>query len=703
MGIKQDNSYKPFIEFKNEIINATQDFENIIFVSGHDHNQQFIEINGQSHIISGAGSKENAVGKGRGLEFASTEFGYSTIEYFNTGEIWITFYECTAEDSKEVYRRQIQLSHDIETEALVSYDFPEVPDTVSVSIYEQERTDKKGFYRFFWGDWYREVYGLEVDVPTATLDDLDGGVFPVKRGGGMATNSLRLESDNERQYVLRSMVKDGTRTLSPVFRKTFVVDMMQDFFTTAHPYAAFIVPTMADAVGVYHTNPKLLYVPKHGSLGRYNQLFGNELYLYEERPNDDRSDIASFGYSDDIISTSDVLENLVKSHKHKVNDQQLVKSRLFDITIGDWDRHEDQWRWATFEQDNINIYEPIPRDRDQVFATFDGFFTRYATKAAPNLRPMQVFDEMTEKVHWFTWDTRRFDRRFLNQSEWSLWQKEVEHIQENLTDDVIEEAIGQWPKKVYERDGKQIIEIVKKRRDNLGVMARKYYDFLAKSVDVLATNDNDYIEITRQGQDETRVVVYTNEKKKNTVFERVFHASETNEIIIYGLEGKDKFYVHGTAKRGPKVRLVGGQDEDIFIDESKVGGGKKTIIYDAIEQENEVNGNSETKDRRSRDRFDNQYFITEAEYPFTFTIPYISFANDDGLFLGGLVTSTKPKFKKRPVGVKHTFDGNYAFVTQGFKLSWEGEYTDAIGNLNLITRLGYQAPQICTKLLWFGK
>jgi hypothetical protein len=35
------------------------------------------------------------------------------------------------------------------------------------------------------------------------------------------------------------------------------------------------------------------------------------------------------------------------------------------MLLGDWDRHEDQWRWSEFEKENGEHYfRPIPRDRD---------------------------------------------------------------------------------------------------------------------------------------------------------------------------------------------------------------------------------------------------------------------------------------------------------------------------------------------------
>jgi len=47
---------------------------------------------------------------------------------------------------------------------------------------------------------------------------------------------------------------------------------------------------------------------------------------------------------------------------------------MLDLLIGDWDRHEDQWRWKVEKTKKKNIYSPIPRDRDQVFYISTGLF-----------------------------------------------------------------------------------------------------------------------------------------------------------------------------------------------------------------------------------------------------------------------------------------------------------------------------------------
>ena len=129
---------------------------------------------------------------------------------------------------------------------------------------------------------------------------------------------------------------------------------------------------LSDAVGIYHTNPRLIYVPKHKALGKYNADYGDELYLIEERPDEDFTDVDSFGNPDSIDSTDDVYENLRDDEEYQIDEAAYLRARIFDMLIGDWDRHADQWRWARFDNKDTKVYRPIPRDRDQVFSKFDG-------------------------------------------------------------------------------------------------------------------------------------------------------------------------------------------------------------------------------------------------------------------------------------------------------------------------------------------
>ncbi len=40
-----------------------------------------------------------------------------------------------------------------------------------------------------------------------------------------------------------------------------------------------------------------------------------------------------------------MLEQLRSDNDNRVKPDAFAKARLFDMIIGDWDRHEGQWRW----------------------------------------------------------------------------------------------------------------------------------------------------------------------------------------------------------------------------------------------------------------------------------------------------------------------------------------------------------------------
>ena len=166
------------------------------------------------------------------------------------------------------------------------------------------------------------------------------------------------------------------------FKDTPVEDVLEYFYTGSHPYAPFTIGELSDAIDLYHTNPKLFYIPKQKALGSYNKEFGDELYMIEEHTSEGH-DIASFGYATKIESTDDLMRKLRKDEDYQVDAKMYVRARLFDIMVGDWDRHVDQWRWAQFKtKEGKKKFLPIPRDRDQPYSIMgDGAFNGFCYKS----------------------------------------------------------------------------------------------------------------------------------------------------------------------------------------------------------------------------------------------------------------------------------------------------------------------------------
>ena len=69
-----------------------------------------------------------------------------------------------------------------------------------------------------------------------------------------------------------------------------------------------------------------------------------------------------------------------EDNDHTVNQEAVLRARLLDMLIADWDRHFDQWRWTTRDTGQGKSYIPIPRDRDQAFFYSDGLIVRYISR-----------------------------------------------------------------------------------------------------------------------------------------------------------------------------------------------------------------------------------------------------------------------------------------------------------------------------------
>src|SRR3954463_15097181 len=186
-----------------------------------------------------------------------------------------------------------------------------------------------GWKEFWWGEHYRREWATPVPFPVLYISTIDGGLTPLKVGGGHESKSLRFLSANGREYVLRTMDKSLDAVIPDEFKGTFLNDIVNDQVSIAHPYGPIAVARMADAISILHTNPKIYYVPDDPGLGEFRNIFANKLALLEERPSGkgwDHSDL--FANAEEIVNSEEMLEHLFRSTKNPVDQKALLKVRF---------------------------------------------------------------------------------------------------------------------------------------------------------------------------------------------------------------------------------------------------------------------------------------------------------------------------------------------------------------------------------------
>ena len=175
------------------------------------------------------------------------------------------------------------------------------------------------------------------------------------------------------------------------------------------------------------------------------------LAMLEEDADEDWSDYADFGYTKNAVSTGTVMEKLHEDNDNRVDQKNLLRVRLFDIWVGDWDRHEGQFRWAELEDETGKLYRPIPEDRDNIFFRFDGFIPWWASRKWA-LRKFQDFQPEIRDLAGLNDNGRHLDRRFLTGLQKDDWIAIANDLQNRLTDEVIEKAIALMPDTVLQFD-----------------------------------------------------------------------------------------------------------------------------------------------------------------------------------------------------------------------------------------------------------
>jgi hypothetical protein len=223
--------------------------------------------------------------------------------------------------------------------------------------------------RFFLGSTWRNVWTTPVRVEVFDLGS-HGGLRATGVGGGMQTKSLRLEAPDGREFRLRLVDKDPEKSIPEELQDTAVEDIARDQMSAGHPAGALVVDGLAEAAGIPTVTHQLVVIPDDPRLGEFRKGFAGRLALFEQNPDDDVPLPPGLEGFEKIEETPDLYERIEKDPGERIDARAFLKARLFDLLIGDWDRHEEQWDWGKSKEDGK--WRPIPKDRDQAFARYDG-------------------------------------------------------------------------------------------------------------------------------------------------------------------------------------------------------------------------------------------------------------------------------------------------------------------------------------------
>ena len=717
----QDLSHPQYTTLREALARIFYQHNGLIYASAHENNLQYFRKgpirNQQHYLVSGSASKTTHVGAGRSASFTADIPGFMQLTYYEDGAAWLDVWGIPEEapNGKIMYSSALNGPMAERVDIQVAEDLPPIEYKDSTVTAAANAAYAAGpLRRFFYGKYYRSTWTQPVATPIFDLGNEMGGLQLLKRGGGMQTSSLHFQDRDSIKYVLRSIEKTTLYTVPEALRGTIVSDAVSDVMASLHPYGALLVPPLAEAAGIYHAHPKVVYVPDDPRLGIYRDDFAGRIMMFENRPDDDMSGDACVGYAHNVVSFETLYKNIEDDNDHRIDQPAFARARLFDMLIADWDRNPKQWRWAAFEPCELDptlegeartmgkIYRPVPRDRDWAFSRLDGVIPSLVKIIVPKF---QGFEHDYGDLMGLTRKGMSQDRRFTAELTRENWIDIASQLRDALSDEVIEAAIDTWPKPIQELDGATFVDILKTRRDQLPQVAEAYYRMNARMVDIVGSNKHELFEVDRIHRDTTRVYVYKTTKEgeiRKRIYQRTFVRNETREIRLHGMDGKDRFVLKGVGRTGILVRAIGGSGVDEFIDETEEGGWQKTAIWYISEDDEYSTRSRHTNITRVDDPIIHNYDALPFRYDRNRPIVALGSDRNDGFFFGGGIEFINNGFKREPYATSHKLHASYAPLHGAVDAAYSGRYVTLLGRWHIGLDANYASLEHLHNFYGFG-
>ncbi len=567
-------------------------------------------------------------------------------------------------------------------------------DSITIAI-KPAYDSVSNLHRFFLGTNYRRLWAVPVKIKVLHLGAESGGLTILRQGGGMQTRSLRLKDVSGKEWVLRSLEKYPERKLAPNIKATIVKDILIDQITTANPFAALTVPPFADALGIPHANPQIVYVAQDEELGEYQAEYAGKVFLLEERN----------AMGDANADNGEKMQEKLTADNDVSIDQEIVlRARLLDMLLGDWDRHEDQWRWEKTKNKKDVLYTPIPRDRDQVYYKTSGVLP-WIVSHQFLMTKFQGFNSTIRDIKGWNVNATFFDRMYLTALDEQQWKKQIAFVQAAITDSLIHAAIQLLPAPVYALSGKEIENKLITRRGHLAKLALEYYAFISATVDVPVSDKHEHIVVQYTDSSSVHVTIYKIKKsgdEDKVIYDRVFLPGTTKEIRLYGRGGNDVFTVQGNQYSPIKIRMIGGDGLDSFYVDNDLPGKHRRYIYDRTDETNLIPKHVNARNRAGTDSTVNIYEPHNFKYDLSGPVFSADYNRDDNIILKAGWLRQVHRFRKDPFASKQEFWVNYSTGRHFFRIIYNGEFKKVAGNNDLYVSIYSRGPKYVRNFFGIG-
>jgi hypothetical protein len=719
VGKPKDIENGRFNGFRTDLLDQIRQNGQVLYLAGHGHNMQLIQLEDNYILNAGSIGQAGFVGKDRRLRYRASAKGFAGLQFKENGDVFARYYHYKPKlgyyeaDATFLFQSACDPGRNVPEETPYNQTFGFCGDEPFGSeagfryydsvAYVQAGSQYKagGLKRFLLGKHYRKAWTTPTAITYLNMDTTYGGLELTKVGGGFQTRSLRLRAPTGNAYSFLSIDKDISRIVNYDLRQTLVATFLKDHTSTLHPYGAMVTDTLMDALGILHPSPHPWLMPPDARLGPYAGQYAHLLGMLELYPKGKQKGVTGFAGSDKVLSSFAMLGERYKQLQRSPDERAYATARLFDLWVGDWDRHDDNWKWAYYKKENKTL--PVPRDRDQVFSRWDGFFPSIIDWRF--VRPeIEGFENKKPDILGLSFTGRHLDRFLLNQLDKDDWQSLAKSFQHTIDSSLIRSAIQVLPVEVRSADSAFLAHNLHKRLNELPLYVKKLSRILDRKVDVVGDNGENRFVVTRMPTGEVEVKIF-DEGEQVPSWRRLFNPDDTREIRLFGLSGNDRFEVGSNSLRvkAPiRIRLVGGLGADTIIERSElIPFAKNTAIYE--KDAGSVYKLSRAAQFRSPPSVEPYHYNRLSHEPNMWSPARLIGYNRDDFFLVSMGAKYKVQgYGKTPYASKHIVRLTTATNSRAWGINYEGIFRHVMHKWDLSLDVIFDRPSRYVYFFGFG-
>ncbi len=684
IGNAKEYSNDRYHHFITRMRSFLSDKSSIIYASSHEHSNFIWKEDFNYYLNSSASNKIMKGSRKSNNVYHEDAAGYQILNYYDDGSVSVELVSSIdggfEREMIELYSSPCNSSDNAnrafnpcEEDEDIRYNYSDFSnrkhnDTLVVA---GEEYGAGSFRRFFMGSQFRDEWTTPIHVPYLDLKEVGGGLKPYAKGGGLQTISLKFKGEDGQKYAFRQVNKKPEKSLTEDLKTTIYKDIVKDLIASQHPYGGLVASKLMKKLDILHAVPRLYVMPDDEILGPYREEFAGKLGTLEKKPKAKKG--KGFGNADKIVKSNQMFRSMFKNSQNRIDNRKYALARTFDMWLGDWDRHEDNWIWARYDSKDGKTFVPIPKDRDHVFSHWTGLVPGIADKVIMNA---EHFDYKFGNLKQLNFKARWLDRQLANEVTKEDWIWAAEKIKNEISDEDIEEAINEWPDEIVALKGEEIRTKLISRREELAQAVSEHYASLAEEVDIVGSKKDEIFEIKGNEDGSIQVRMKKDSDQGRILYERIFNPNETKKINLYGLPGKDEFTFIGVPSKKIKVRIIGGDDTDKLM----LNDWKKVDIYDNSE-EDKISSTVGKKVKKTSNHID--YNNEAFNYGSLLPLPVFRQSSGNRFGFGFSLVKTTLGFNKPQFSSKYKIFGVYYPRLRANKFSVDYWYRYVWGTSNL--------------------